>query len=76
MGGRVHRLDLQRSKTPHKECPKYNTKQSDGEVGIMRVLWGTPSLFSLRGPLKSGVVAPDWVFSIGQIGLNTVINLN
>ena len=47
--------------TPNK-CPRYETKQSDGEVPIMLELWGmwnTPLLPSLPGPLRSGVVAPD-----------------
>ena len=46
------------------ECPKYDTKQSDGEVPVMLELWGmqsTPSLPSLPGPLCPGVVAPDRV---------------
>ena len=32
---------LQRSRTPHpNECPRYDTKQSDGEVPAMLELWG------------------------------------
>ena len=39
----------------------------------MLELWGmrgTPSLLSLPGPLRPGVVAPDRVLSMGQIQLN------
>ena len=60
---------LQRGKTsPHNECPRYDTKQSDGEVPAMLELWGmrsTPSLPSLPGPLWPGVVAPDRALSMG-----------
>ena len=54
------------------ECPRYDTKQSDGEVPVMQGLWGmrsTPSLLSLPGPLWPTVVAPDRVLSMGQIEL-------
>ena len=53
---------LQRSKTPlPNECPAYDTKQSDGELPVMleiREMRCTPSLPSLPGPLRLGVVAP------------------
>ena len=42
-------------------------------------LWGirsTPSLPSLPGPLRPGVVAPDRVLPMSQIELNCVITLN
>ena len=54
------------------ECPRDNTKQSDGEIPVMLELWGmqcTPSLPSLPDPLWPGVVAPDRVLSMGQIEL-------
>ena len=54
------------------ECPKYDTKQSDGETPVMLEFWGmqsTPSLPVLPGPLCSGVVAPGRVLSMGQIEL-------
>ena len=56
-------------KTPHpaNECPRYDTKQSDGEVPVMLELWGmrsTPLLQSFPGPLWSGVVARDRALSI------------
>ena len=35
-----------------------------------------PSLPSLLGPLRPGVVAPDRVLSMGQIELNCVLMLN
>ena len=50
-------------------------KQSDGEVPVMLELWGmwsTPSLPSLW----TGVVAPDWVLSMGQIERKCVLMLN
>ena len=61
------------------ECPRYDTKKSDGEVPVMLELWGmrsTPSLPSLPGSLWPGVVAPDRVLSVGQIELNCVLMLN
>ena len=44
------------------ECPRYDTKQSDGEVQAML---STPSLPSLLGPLWPRVVAPDRALSMG-----------
>ena len=47
---------------PHNKCPRYDTKQSDGEVSVMLQLWGeqcASSLLFLPGPLWSGEVAPD-----------------
>ena len=64
---------------PRYECPKYDTKQSNGEVLVMLGLWGmrsTPLLQSLPGPHWPGIVAPDWVISMGQIELNCVLMLN
>ena len=55
-----------------KECPGYDTKQSDGESPVMLEHWGmrrTPSLPSLRGPLWLRVVPPDRVLSMSQIEL-------
>ena len=52
------------------ECPRYDTKQSDGEASVMIKLWGTwstPSLLSLPGLLWLGAVAPDRVLSMDQI---------
>ena len=57
---------------PLKECPGYDTKQSDGEALVMLELWGmrnTPSLPSLFGLLWPGAVATDKVLSKGQIEL-------
>ena len=61
---------LQRGNTPFpaNECPRYDTKQSDGEVPAVLEHWGmrsTPSLPSLSGPLWPGVVAPDRALSMG-----------
>ena len=64
--------------TPN-ECPRYDTKQSDGEVPVMLELWGmqsTPSLPSLPDPLWLGAVAPDRVLSMGQIELCTYVKMN
>ena len=47
--------------TPNK-CPRYDTKQSDGEVPVMLELWGMqsiPSLPLLPDPLWPGMVASD-----------------
>ena len=52
------------------ECPDYDTKQSDGDVGAMG-----NALLSLSGPLCPGVIAPDSVLSTGQIELNCVLIL-
>ena len=61
------------------ECPKYDTKQFDGEVPVKLELLGmqsTPSLPSLPGPLCPEVVAPRRVLSMGQIEMNCVLILN
>ena len=45
----------------------------------MLKLWGlrnTPSLPSFPGPLMTGVVAPDRVLSMGQMGMKYVLMLN
>ena len=58
---------------PPNECPKYDAKQSDGEVLLMPELWGmrsTSSLPSLPDPLRPGVIVPDRVLSMGQIEVN------
>ena len=50
-----------------KECPAYDTKQSDSEVPVMLEFWAmrsTPSLPSLAGPLWPGMVAPDRALSM------------
>ena len=49
-------------KTFPNECPRYDTKISDGEILVMHELWGTrstPSLPSVPGPFWPGVVAPN-----------------
>ena len=61
------------------ECPRYDIKQSDGEVPVMLELWGmriAPSLPSLPCPLWSGVVISDRVLSMSEIELNYVLVLN
>ena len=79
LGCRIYLLNLCRGVRPPKECPGYDTKQSDGEVPVMLELWGmrsTLSLPSLPGPLWPGVVAPDRVISMAQIELKCVLMLN
>ena len=52
---------------PPNERPRYDTKQSDGEVPVMLGLWGMRSTLSLPllpGPLWPSVVAPDRVLFI------------
>ena len=61
-GCRIHRLYLCRGIRTIKECPWYDTKQSDGDVpGMLELcgMWSTPSLASLPGPLWPEVIAPD-----------------
>ena len=61
------------------ECPRYDTKQSDGEVPVTVEFWGMRStllLPSLSGPLWPGVVAPDRVLFMDQIELNCMFILN
>ena len=62
-----------------KECPGYDTKQSDGEIPVMLELWemlGTHSLQSLTGPLWLSVMAPNRDISMGRIDLKCVFMLN
>ena len=62
-GCRIHQLHLCRRARPSpNECPRYDTKQSDGEVPVMlglRGIWSTPSLPLLQGPLWPGMLEPD-----------------
>ena len=65
-------------KTLPNEYPGYDTKQSEGEVPVMRELLGMQSIPSL--PLLPGspwprVVAADRVLSMGQTELNCVLML-
>ena len=67
---------MQRGKTPPNECPRYDTKRSDGEVPVMLKLSGmqsTPLLPLLQGPLWPRVVAPDRTLSMGQIDLTAYL---
>ena len=64
---------------PHQRVSWYDIKQSDGEASVMLELWGmwsTPSLPSLSGLPRPGVVAPDRVLSTGQRELNCMPMLN
>ena len=76
---RLHRLHLCWGVRHHKECPGYNTKQSDCEAPVMQALWGmkgTSSLPWLPGPFLPRVVAPDRIQSSSQIELKCVLMLN
>ena len=67
------------TKTSHNEYPGYDTKQSDGEVPVMLVLWrmqSTPSLLLLSGPFGPGMVALGKAQSMGQIELSCILILN
>ena len=68
-------------KTSTYECPRYDTKQSDGEVPVILELWGmrsTPSLPSFPGPLWPGVVAPDKgpIYGLNRSKLRIYAKLN
>ena len=70
---------LQSSNISNNECPRYDTKQSDGVVSVvLKVLrmQHTPSVPSLPGPLWPGVVAPDRVLSMDLIELYCELMLN
>ena len=68
-----------KEQNPSKECPGYDTKQSNGEAPVMLEFWGmksTSSLPSHPGPTWPGVLAPNRVLSMGQTELNCVLMLN
>ena len=73
-------MPLNKETKPSPMCVlEYDTKQSDGEAPVMLDLWGmqsTPSLPSLLGPFKPGLVAPDRVLSMCQIEVNCIFMLN
>ena len=81
-GCRIHRLQVCRGVTPPaNECPRYDTKQPDGEVPVMLELWGmwsTPSLQLLPSQLWPWVVAPDRapIYEINRTNLHTYTKLN
>ena len=56
----VEYTDCSGVRFPNK-CPRYDTKQSDGEDPVLLELWGMQSTPSLPR-----VVAPDKVLSMGQ----------
>ena len=67
-GCRIHWLHLCRAVRPLNECPRYDTKQSDGEVSVMLEPWGmrsTPLFPSLPGPLWPRMWAPERDQSMG-----------
>ena len=50
------------------ECPRYDTKLSDGEEPVILEIWGmwsTPSLPFLPGLILPGMLAPDRALSMG-----------
>ena len=64
---------------PARECPRYDTKQSDGEVLVkleLCVMPITPSFPSLPVPLWPREVITDRALSMAQIELNNVLMLN
>ena len=80
-GCKIHQLHFCREvrPPPPDECPRYVTKQSDGEVFVMLELsrmQSTPSLPSHTDPLRLRVVAPDRVLFMGQRELKCVFILN
>ena len=61
------------------ECPKFDTKQSDGEAPLMLELcgmWSTHLLPLLLRPLWTGMVTLDRVLHMGKIELNSEVMLN
>ena len=65
---------LHKGKIPHNQCPRYDTKQSDGEPPVMR--WEMRRTHLLLSLSDLGAVAPDRVLCMGQIELNCVFILN
>ena len=51
------------------ECPGYDIKPCDGKGSALEIwrMWNTNLLLLLPIPLWPGVVAHDWVLSVGQI---------
>ena len=52
-----------------KNCPGYDIKPSDSEAPALEIsgMWSISSMPLLPGSIWPGVVAPDWVLSMGQI---------
>ena len=75
-GCRIHWLHLCTGVRPSQRVSWYDTKQSDGEVPVILVLWGmrsTPLLLSLPDPHWPGVVTPDRALSMGWIELTAYL---
>ena len=70
----------QRDNTNPPRCVLHMTqKKTDGDIPVMLEHWKMrciPSLPSLPGPLRPGVIAPDRVLSMDQIELNLILLLN
>ena len=65
-----NRVNLCRGvKATFNKCPGYYNKPSDEEPLALEIwgIWITPSLPSLPGTHYLGVLALDWVLSMGQI---------
>ena len=70
---------LQKGTLSKNECPRYDIKQSDGEIPVKLEVWemqGTPSLLLLPSSLWPGVVAPDRALSMGYIEQICVLMLS
>ena len=55
--------------TPINECPRYNTKKSNGKVQVILEFWGLQSTLSMPSfpvTLWLGVIAPDRVLFMDQ----------
>ena len=66
-------VPLKSGKILPNECPRYDTKQSDGDAPVMLEIWGvwsTPLLPSLPGRLWPGVVARERFLSMVQMKFN------
>ena len=78
-GCKIYRLHLCRGVRLTQKCPRYDTKQSEGEASIILEILGMrsmPSLPLLPGSLRLAIVAHDRVIFIGQIKLNWVNTLD
>ena len=67
MTGAVEYTDYISPKDSPNEFPGYEIKQSDGKAPVLelREMWSTPSMSLTPGPFSLGVVAPEWLLSMG-----------
>ena len=76
--GKVELSREGKSPPPSNKCPRYEIKQSNGEAPVMLELWGmqsNPSLPPLPCPFWSGVVPPDRILFVNQIGLYDILTM-